>query len=159
MQCKLQRGLRIDPGLFIALVLPLFAISPLFRSGLPGLADALIHLLRTVELDFLWRHGIYFPRWAPNMAFGYGYPLFDFAPPLPYVIAEIFHLLGADFETAIKLLSILCFYLASLGMYLFSRQLLRPGPALLSAAAYIYTPFMFREQLIYGGNYPQILAI
>lgn len=152
-----RRG--IDPGLLVVLILPLFAISPLLKSGLPGLADATIHLLRTVELDFLWRNGVFFPRWAPNMAFGYGYPLFDFAPPLPYIIAETFHLLGADFETAIKLLSILCFYLACLGMYLFSRELLDPGPALLAAAAYIYTPFVFREQLIYGGNYPQILAV
>lgn len=154
-----QARSRPDLGLGVALFLPLLAISPLLKSGLPGLADALLHLLRTVELDFLWRNGVFLPRWAPNMAFGYGYPLFDFAPPLPYVIAEVFHLLRADFETAIKLLSILCFYVAGLGMYLFARELLRTGPALLAAAAYLYTPFVLRQQLIYGGNYPQILAI
>jgi hypothetical protein len=44
-------------------------------------------------------------------------------------------------------------------MYLFAREVLGAKPALLAAAAYVYTPFRFRETLIYGGNYPQILAM
>lgn len=148
-----------DPGLILALLLLTFAVSPLLRSGLPSMADVPIHLYRLVELDRCWQDGVYYPRWAPNLAFGYGYPLFNFAPPLPYFIAELFHVLGADFETAIKLLAVLCFLLYGLGMYLFAKEVMGAKAALLAAAAYVYTPFRFREALIYGGNYPQILAM
>jgi len=118
-----------------------------------------IHLYRLAELDRCWQDGVYYPRWAPNLAFGYGYPLFHFAPPLPYFIAQFLHTLGADLETALKLLAVLCFLLCGLGMYLFAREVLGAKGALLAAAAYVYTPFRFREALIYGGNYPQILAV
>jgi 4-amino-4-deoxy-L-arabinose transferase-like glycosyltransferase len=149
----------LDAGLILVLLLLTFAVSPLLRSGLPSMADVPIHLYRLVELDRCWQDGVYHPRWAPTLAFGYGYPLFNFAPPLPYFIAELFHVLGADFETAIRLLAVLCFLLYGLGMYLFAREVLGAKPALLAAAAYVYTPFRFREALIYGGNYPQILAM
>ncbi|HID62307.1 MAG TPA: hypothetical protein EYP49_06150 [Anaerolineae bacterium] len=146
-------------GAVLVLLLLTFALSPLLRSGLPSMADVPIHLYRTMELVRCWQDGVYYPRWAPNLAFGYGYPLFDFAPPLPYFIAGLFHVLGTDFETAIKSLAVLCFLLYGLGMYLFAREVLGVKPALLAAAAYVYTPFRFREALIYGGNYPQILAM
>jgi hypothetical protein len=149
----------LDLGLILVLLLLSFAVSPLLRSGLPSMADVPIHLFRTMEMVRCWQDRVYYPRWAPNLAFGYGYPLFDFAPPLPYFMAGLFHVLGADLETAIKLLAVLCFLLYGLGMYLFAREVLGAKPALLAAAAYVYTPFRFREALIYGGNYPQILAI
>jgi hypothetical protein len=151
--------LRFDPGLLLVGLLLLLAVSPLFPPGLPSIADAPIHLFRTMELVSCWADGVYYPRWAPNLAFGYGYPLFDFAPPLPYFIAGALHLLGLSLETSIKLLAVLCLAVYGLGMYLFARNVLGGRGALLAAAAYVYTPFRFREVLLYGGNYPQILAI
>jgi hypothetical protein len=148
-----------DLGLILVLLLLTFAVSPLLKSGLPSMADVPIHLFRTMEMVRCWQDGVYYPRWAPNLAFGYGYPLFDFAPPLPYFIAGLFHVLGTDLETAIKLLAVLCFLLYGMGMYLFAREILGAKAALLAAAAYVYTPFRFREALVYGGNYPQILAM
>jgi Ca2+/Na+ antiporter len=161
---SMSKGMRktfpnFDLGPILVLLLLTFAVSPLLKSGLPSIADVPIHLYRLVELDRCWQDGVYYPRWAPTLAFGYGYPLFNFAPPLPYFIAQLFHVLGADFETAIKLLAMLCFLLYGLGMYLLARGVLGVKPALLAAAAYVYTPFRFREALIYGGNYPQILAM
>jgi hypothetical protein len=149
----------INSGLFVVGMLVLIAVSPLFAPGLPSIADAPIHLFRTMEMVSSWADGVYYPRWAPNLAFGYGYPLFDFAPPLPYYIAGTFHIAGFSLEMSIKLLSIICVALYGLGMYLFTRNILGERAALLAAAANVYTPFRFREILLYGGNYPQILAI
>ncbi len=150
---------RIDPGLLLAGLLTLFAVYPFLSPGLPNVADSIIHVLRTVELDQCWRDGVFYPRWAPNLALGYGYPLFDFAPPLPYFVPQVLHTLGFELDTAMKLLVIGSFVLYSVGMYLFARDVLGRGPALLAAAAYVYTPFRLREALIYGGNWPQFLAI
>ena len=149
----------LNPGLILVGLLVLLAVSPLFPPGLPSIADAPIHLFRTMELVSVWADGVYYPRWAPNLAFGYGYPLFDFAPPLPYFFAGAFHVLGFSLETSIKLLAILCMAFYGVGMYLFVRNVLGERGALLAAAAFLYTPFRFREILLYGGNYPQILAI
>ncbi|HRJ45663.1 MAG TPA: hypothetical protein PL105_27420, partial [Caldilineaceae bacterium] len=94
------------------LLLPFLLISSLMRPGLPGMADAQIHLFRTVEWDYLWRNGILFPTWAPNLAFGYGYPLFNFAPPLPYIFIDLWHLLGLSLTSATQLLAVGTLYLA-----------------------------------------------
>jgi hypothetical protein len=102
---------------------------------------------------------VYYPRWAPDLAFGYGYPLFDFAPPLPYFVAGILHVSGLSLENSIKLLSVLAMAAYGLGMYLFARNVLGRRAALVAGAAFLFTPFRFREVMLYGGNYPQILAI
>lgn len=156
---NLGRMKAFEPGLLLVALLVLLAVSPLLSPGLPSIADAPIHLFRTMEMVSAWTDGVIYPRWAPNLAFGYGYPLFDFAPPLPYFLAGAFHVLGFSLETSIRLLSVLCLACYGLGMYLFTRNILGPRAALLAAAAYLFTPFRYREILLYGGNYPQILAI
>mgnify|MGYP001386799208 FL=1 len=79
----------IDGGLLIAAALALLAIQALLKPGLPTTADLVIHMYRTLEFERAWAPGVLFPRWAPNLAYGYGYPLFIFAPPLPYLFGMI----------------------------------------------------------------------
>ena len=151
---------RIDAGLLIAALLTLFIIEPLLQPGLPAAADLPIHLYRTMEYERAWAPGVIVPRWAPNLAYGYGYPLFVFAPPLPYWLGLFFHALGFTFETALKNLLILAILLYALGMYLLGRDLLGSAAAgLVAATAYAFAPFALREALHYGGNAPQFLAI
>jgi hypothetical protein len=156
---RLSRFARLDPGLIVVGVLVLIAVSPLFQPGLPNVADAPIHLFRTAEWVRSWRAGILLPRWAPTLAYGYGYPLFVFAPPLPYMLAGILHLAGFSLETAIKLLSTACFFVAGYGMYALARTFFGSAAAVLAAGAYVFAPFFLREAYLYGGNYPQLLAI
>jgi hypothetical protein len=146
-------------GLILVGLMVVLAVSPLFPPGLPSIADAPIHLFRTMEMVSIWSDGVFFSRWSPDLAFGLGYPLFDFAPPLPYFFAGGLHVLGFSLENSIKLLAVLCMAIYGFGMYLFVRNVLGERGALLAAAAYLFTPFRFRESLLYGGNYPQILAI
>jgi uncharacterized membrane protein len=122
----------IIPGLILVGLLVLLAVSPLLPPGLPSIADAPIHLFRTMEMVSAWADGVYYPRWAPNLAFGYGYPIFNFAPPLPYFIAGAFHVLGFSLETSIKLLAVLCMAIYGFGMYLFVRNVLGERGALLA---------------------------
>ncbi|RMF01473.1 MAG: hypothetical protein D6768_10570, partial [Chloroflexi bacterium] len=151
---------KIDAGILLAAALGLFAVQALLKPGLPTSADLAIHLYRTLEMEHAWAAGVVVPRWAPNLAFGYGYPLFLFAPPLPYLPPLILHALGLSLETAFKLLLILTIELYAVGMYLLARDLLRSVPgALLAAAAFTFAPFALREALLVGGNVPQYLAI
>ena len=154
-----NRARKLDPAWIAVGLLVLIAASPLFRPGLPDIADTPIHLFRTAEWVRSWQAGILVPRWSPTLAYGYGYPLFVFAPPLPYAFAGALHLLGLSLETSIKLLSIGCLVLAGGGMFLLVRGYLGSAAGVVAAAAYLFAPFLLREAYLYGGNYPQLLAI
>jgi hypothetical protein len=149
---------RIDPGLGLACLLALFAFYPLLQPGLPNTADGVLHLYRTVELDQCWQDGIYYPRWAPDLFLGYGYPIFNFYAPLLYYLAEVLHVLGLSFQGAIKVIQVGIFLLYGLGMYVFAREIMGRRPALLAAAAYAYVPYRFKEAFVQG-DYPQFLAL
>jgi len=151
-------AVRLDPGLLVVLLLPVFVAIPLLEPGLPRTADGYLHLLRVVELDQCWRDGVLFPRWAPDMAFGYGYPIFNYFAPLLYHLTEIVHVVGLGFESAFKLVLIGCFLLSGWGMYALGKDILGARAGVLAAAAYIYAPFMLREVFIRGG-YAQFLAL
>lgn len=152
-------GVRRDWGWLPVLTGLGFALYPLSRPGLPSVADAMIHLVRTAEWVRVWQDGVLYPRWAPNLAFGYGFPLFIFAPPLPYAVAGGLHLLGAPLALAVKMLPLIGFVVAALGVYLFVRDVWGPWAGIVAGAAFAYAPFLLREAYIYGGNYPQFLAI
>jgi hypothetical protein len=149
---------RIDPGLGLACLLALFAFYPLLQPGLPNTADGVLHLYRTVELDQCWQDGVYYPRWAPDLFLGYGYPIFNFYAPLLYYLAEVLHVLGFSFQAAIKIIQVGIFLLYGLGMYIFAREIVGRKPALLATAAYVYVPYRFKEAFVQG-DYPQFLAL
>ena len=156
---KPARGARRDWGWVFVLAGLSFAIAPLVRPGLPAVADAVIHFFRTAEWVRVWGAGVLYPRWSPNLAFGYGFPLFIFAPPLPYAMAGVLHDSGLSLAAAIKALPAFSFVLMGAGMYLWVRDVLGAKAGVVSAVAFVYAPFTLREAYIYGGNYPQLLAI
>jgi hypothetical protein len=149
---------KIDPGLGMACLLTLFALYPLLQSGLPNTADGALHVYRTVELDQCWQDGVYYPRWAPDLFLGYGYPIFNFYAPLLYYLAEVLHVLGFSFQGAIKVIQVGTFLLYGLSMYVFAKGIVGRKPALLAAAAYVYAPYHFKEAFVQG-DYPQFLAL
>jgi hypothetical protein len=151
---------KLDAGLLLAALLTLFIIQSLLQPGLPTLADLPIHLYRTLEYGQAWSSGVIVPRWAPNLAYGYGYPLFIFAPPLPYWLGLAFQAIGLTLESALRNLIILTILLYAIGMYLLGREVWGSVEAgLVAATAYAFAPFSLREALLYGGNIPQFLAI
>ena len=58
--------------------------------------DGPVHLLRSYVFGDLLQRGDWFPRWAPDLYLGYGYPVFNYVPPLPYYLAVLGYLLGLD---------------------------------------------------------------
>jgi hypothetical protein len=149
---------RVDPGLLLVLFLPVFLAIPLLQPGLPKTADGYLHLLRVVEVDQCWRDGVFYPRWAPDMAFGYGYPIFNYFAPLLYHLTELVHVAGLGFESAFKLVLIGCLVFGAWGTYALTKDLLGSKAGILAAAAYYYSPFALREIYVRGG-YAQLLAV
>ncbi len=149
---------RLDPGWLVVLVLPSFVAITLLQPGLPRTADGYLHLLRVVEIDQAWHDGVFCPRWAPDMAFGYGYPIFNYFAPMLYLLTEAVHVLGLGFESAFKLVVICCLVLGGWGVYSLTKDILGARAGILAAAAFVYAPFLLREIFVRGG-YAQLLAI
>jgi hypothetical protein len=150
---------RIDYGLLLALVIPLFVVGPLLtHAGLPNTADGPAHLMRQVELNQAWQQGNFYPRWGTDLALGHGMPIFSYAPPALYQLTQIFHRTGLPLDEAMKAVLVLDFLLYSGGMFLFARRVYGPVPALVAAAMYVYAPYRLREAFIQG-NYGQFTGL
>ena len=66
-----------------------------------------------------WQTGQFPVRLIPELGYKYGYPVFNFVYPLPYLVSSLFVFLGLDFGTSAKLwlaastvLSVYLMYLA-----------------------------------------------
>jgi hypothetical protein len=99
-----------------------------------------------------------YPRWAPDLAMGYGYPIFNYYAPLFYYVAEIPRLFGASFDLAFKLAIFGTFGLYGLATYWWIKPILGSAAATVSGIAYLYVPFRFHEAYMQG-DYPQFLAL
>ncbi len=142
----------------IAVLLGLMASLPLGRGLLPEAHDALFHLFRLVQLDELVRAGVLYARWAPELAYGYGYPLFNFYGPGVYYVAQVFRLLGVSFSHALLLTSALALGGASVAMYLWVRDLCDGPGALVAAAVYVLAPYL-AYNLLYRAALAELLAL
>lgn len=145
-------------GLGCALALALPALQPLLHPGFGVTADAAVHIYRVVQLVAMMSDGVLFSRWAPDLVFGLGYPLFNFYPPLLYYVAGGLNLAGLDVELAMKVTIAAIVLLGSGGMYALARQWLGEAGSVLAAAAYTWSPFRLRE-LYFQGDFAQLLAL
>ncbi len=114
------------------------------------LADGFAHLFRFFDFDRSIHQGILYPRWAPDAAYGYGYPVLDFYSPLSYYTAEFLRLLGASDAQSILGTLALAVVIALGGAYLLGRELHRRGidssaAGLLTAAAYVFFPYFLLD--------------
>ena len=125
--------------------------------GLPNTADMPVHFIRSVEMFNAWQEGIWLPRWSANLGYGYGIPLFNYAPVLPYLSTAFLHTLGLPMDTALKGTLLLAVLLAAFGSYWMARDPLGSLAGAVSAAAYLYAPIRLRELFIQG-NVGQFLA-
>lgn len=139
---------------YLWLTLPLFAIPalwPFFSEGLPRSYDGGLHLLRIGLLDDYLRQGMLFPRWAPDLLLGNGYPLFNYYAPASYYLVIALHWLGLDFYYAFVAALGLIVLLAGWGMYQWASDLFGARlPALVAAVAYLYTPYLLTNVFIRG---------
>ncbi|HEX9075609.1 MAG TPA: 6-pyruvoyl-tetrahydropterin synthase-related protein, partial [Anaerolineae bacterium] len=122
---------------------------------LPYSDDGLLHLFRTFALDRTIHAGVLYPRWLPDLGYGYGYPIFDFYPPLASYIVETIHLLGAAFALATNATFIAIVALAAGGAYAlatewFAGEREARTAGLLAAAAYIFFPYFIVNVYIRG---------
>ena len=147
---ELGKKVRLDLGCLLVFLLTIPAVLPLLQPGYFASHDGLHHLYRLYDLDWAMRGGVFYPRWLPNLGFGYGYPILNYYAPLAYYAAEVFHLLGAGYIASIELTFALGFFLSGMAMYIFAKEFLGRWPAVVAATTYIYLPYHLADGYVRG---------
>lgn len=127
------------PILLIIFVLPTFNF--LIKPGVYWNMHDDMQMIRLLEMDKCLQDGQIPCRWTPDLGFGYGYPLFNFYPPLPSAVAQVFHWLGFSYMYSIKASAMLLILLSALAMYLLAKELSGPIGGFLAGLFYTYAPY------------------
>lgn len=91
--------------------------------------------------------GNLFPRWVGEFGFGFGYPLFNFYPPLAYYVGFLFREVGFSYVWAAKSMFITFTVIGTFGAYFLSRQLFSRKTSYIVAVLYTY--FYYRAVGVY----------
>ena len=130
----------------------LIATSPdLIRHTSCG-HDFDFHLASWLDAAASWRHGIFYPHWAPSPNYGAGEPRFVFYPPLTWMLGAAF---GFIFPWKGVELAITCSFLAATGLAtrMLARQVLPDGTATLAGCGALfsgYSMFTAYERSAFG---------
>jgi hypothetical protein len=128
--------------LWLILLLSIPVVGPLLQPGyFWGAHDARHSVYFLHQFNKAIEDGVWYPRWAPDFAFGYGYPFFNIYGPLSSYAGEGLHLAGLDVVTSVKVVFGLSAILSGLTMYLFGRRLLGRPAGLIAALVYVYLPY------------------
>lgn len=145
----MKRFLSVIPILFI-LLLGLLGSFDLFHSGYPLTHDGDVHLLRLTNFYLSLSQGIWVPRWAANVNWGYGQPVFEFFYPLPSYLGSFFHFLGISFANSLKLLLMCSVIFSGIIMYFYLKQFVSRTGAFFGAFLYMFAPFRFVDVYVRG---------
>ncbi len=127
-----------DLLILLILIIPSFAI--LLQKGYFSMHDDL-QSMRQYQQDLCFADGQIPCRWVPDMGYGYGYPLFNFYPPLPYLLGQPLRLLDISYIDIVKIVGIMGWVSSAVFMYLLGREFWGRRGGLVSAVFYTYAPY------------------
>ncbi len=145
--------------LFVITLLGLPLITPLLKwTAVACTHDGHLHYHRVAAMRYAWEQGLYFTRWLPDLAFGYGYPFFVYREPAPLYAVLLPHLLGMPLPAAENLFYALCILGGGWFMFLWARDIFGGRAGIVSAVAYMSAPYVLVDALV-RGNAPESLAL
>ncbi len=100
-----------------------------------------LQMMRQLQMEKCFLDGQIPCRWVPDMGYGYGFPLFNFYPPLPYLIGEIFRIMGFSFVNTAKLTFLLSLIGSGIAMYFLAKEFFGRIGAIVAASFYIWAPY------------------
>lgn len=137
----------------IAVILLLWGIVfyPLFGQRFIPTHDGEYHLIRIHEFSTMLKAGNLFPRWAPGLNSGYGFPLFIFHYPFPNYIGSLFHFLDFSLAQSFQISMALATLISLIGSYLFfSKEYKSIKIGLLGALCLLLVPYLYVDLYIRG---------
>ncbi len=126
--------------LILTVLMSFFSFNSLIRPGYFPMHDDM-QAMRVLQLDKCVKDGQIPCRWVPDMGYGYGYPQFNYYPPLPYYVMEGFHLGGLSILAAVKIGFALSAFFSAIAMFIFGRSLFGNIGGFVSSVFYVYAPY------------------
>ncbi len=136
----------------------LILAAPLLQNAWLCTDDGALHVYRTVALDRALSGGLLYPRWFPDLAYGYGFPFFNYREPLGYYLVELAHLLGASFPLALNLVLAGSLVASGLTMNLWVSDLFDQPAGFVAAVVAMAAPYTVIDSLV-RGNLPEAIAL
>jgi hypothetical protein len=136
--------------LFLLFLTSFLVSLPFFKSGFfethdGGWAVVRLGAMHRAVTDF------HIPaRWASELNFGYGYPLFEFTYPLPYYLGEVINLSGFGLVDSIKILFIFSVFASGIGMFFLSRKVFGDLGAFISSGFYLFANYRLVNLYVRG---------
>lgn len=129
--------------LLVSLLPAVIAAQALFAPGFIPTHDGEYHLIRFHEFETVLKSGNLFPRWAPDLNSGYGVPLFNFHYPLPNYAGALFHMMGASFADAVKLVLAVGYLGAVVFCFFWLSKLFDARAASVGTIVFAFVPYWF----------------
>lgn len=134
----------------VLLAFTLVVVQPLWREQMLCNDDGFYHINKALVLEEVLLAGHFPARWMPQMAWGYGYPHFNYYAPLASLGLIGLHQMGLTYPLAFYLLLSACVWLAGVGTFRFVREWWGEAAGLVAGVAYLTAPYFAFDIVIRG---------
>ena len=136
--------------IILLLIIHVAFLFPLFQPGLYQSHDGEALVARFAAYYKAFAAKEFPPRWAGDLNFRYGSPVFNFYYPLPGYMASFLHIVNISFQDTYKILIGLAFIAAPVGSYLWLRHRVNKESAFVGALLYGLAPYHFLDLYVRG---------
>jgi hypothetical protein len=124
-----------------SLILSLPAVFFLLKPGVYWNMHDDMQMIRQLEIEKCLYDGQIPCRWTPDLGYGYGYPLFNFYPPMPYIVGQVYRTLGFSFVNSVKATATTQILLSSVFMFVLATSIFGPVGGFIASLFYTYAPY------------------
>jgi len=128
--------------------LSLFLLRSFFKAGFPETHDGQLYLARFANFFLAVQHHHFPIRWAPNLNYKFGYPVFLFNYYVPYILGLIPKSFGLDLEASFKVVIFFSLFIGGLFWYLLFNKVLSKRAGLAAGLIYIAAPYQMLDILV-----------
>lgn len=136
--------------LFLLFVITSFYFLLVLKIPFYDSHDGEAHVARFASYYKAYLDGQFPARWAGDLNFRYGSPVFIFYYPLPGTVASIVHVFGISFENVFKILMFFGAVFSSLFFYLWISRLVKREAAFFASLLYGLAPYHFLNVYVRG---------
>jgi len=138
--------------LFILLILFISFINlrSFFKPGIFRGHDLENHLARIANYYLAIKDKQIPPRWAGNLNYKFGYPVFNYNYPLANILAYPLIVIGLSIEDSLKLILFTAYFFSGLFFYLWLKKTFSSLAAFTGAIIYLGAPYVFLDLYVRG---------
>lgn len=141
---------KVRIAFLMLIVLHLIYLIPLFRYPFYQSHDGESHVARFGAYVKAFQDHHVPPRWAGDLNYRYGSPVFNFYYPLSGYVGAAFYTLGFNLEDSYKIIAGVAFIFAFITMFLWTKELFDHWTALLTSLLYSLAPYRFLNLYVRG---------